>query len=117
MNIAPVQHVLRVFYRDYGNDLTIKSTAPESISSDRIGPLAEHLLASADSFLGVIDRNDTILQCYVADDPESLTLELVYPDATGCLRLTMPRQQALECLAALPDTFDESLLSGAQYIA
>ena len=117
MNTAPVQRVLRVFYRDYGNDLVIKSTAPESLLADRIEPLAEHLLASADNFLGVIDRNDTILQCYMADDPASITLELVYPESTGCLRLTLPRQQALHCLGALPESFDESFLPGAQYIA
>ena len=50
----------------------------------RIAPLAERLLVKADNFLGVVDRNDVILQCYVADARTLLTLELVHPEATGC---------------------------------
>ncbi len=117
MNDLPIQRVLRVFYRDYGRDVVIPSTAPESMPADRIGSLAEHVLGSADNFIGVVDRNDTILQCYLADDPARITLELVYPEAAGCLRLTLPRDQALDRLDALPELFDEALLPGAQYIA
>jgi hypothetical protein len=107
---------LRVFYRDYANDVTIASTRPESLQASRIVPLADRLLIAADNFLGVIDRNDVILQCYVDEDPADITLELVYPEATGCLRLTLPRDQAFDLLDRLPELFDESLLQGAQYI-
>ena len=117
MNSVAAQRVLRVFYRDYGRDVVIPSTAPESMPADRTVSLAEHLLDSADNFIGIVDRNDTILQCYLADDPAQITLELVYPEATGCLRLTLPRDQALGRLDALPELFDEALLPGAQYIA
>jgi hypothetical protein len=85
--------------------------------SDRVVPLADRLLVSADNFLGIVDRNDVILQCYVADDPADVVLELVFPESAGCLRLCVPREQALERLDGLPELFDESLLQGAQYIA
>ena len=117
MSDVPLERTLRVFYRDYGRDLVVPSTAPESLPADRVTALAEHILISEDSFLGMVDRNDTILQCYLADDAARLTLELVYPEASGCLRLTLPREQALERLADLPELFDEALLPGAQYIA
>lgn len=116
MSGARAQRVLQVFYRDYINAVTISSAQPEALQADRIVPLADRLLMPGDNFLGVVDRNDVILQCYVADDPADITLELVYPEASGCLRLTLPRGQALDRLDALPDLFDESLLQGAQYI-
>lgn len=116
MSGARAHRVLQVFYRDYVNDVTIKSSEPESLMANRIVPLADRLLASPDNFLGIVDRNDTILQCYIADDPAVVTLEVVYPEVTGCLRLTLPREQAFDRLDRLPDTFDESMLQGAQYI-
>lgn len=116
MSGARAHRVVRVFYRDYPNAVSISSAQPETLQANRIVPLAERLLVPGDNFLGVVDRNDVILQCYVADDPDEITLELVYPEATGCMRLTLPRQQALELLDALPEAFDESLLLGAQYI-
>lgn len=116
MNTPAAHRVLRVFYRDYDNAVSIASSQPESLLASRIVPLAEHLLVKGDNFLGVVDRNDVILQCYVADDPGALTLELVHPEASGCLRLTLPRDEALQCLDGLPESFDDSLLPGAQYI-
>lgn len=110
------QRVLRVFYRDYAHGVGIPSTHPEALAADRIVPLADRLLVASENFLGVVDANDVILQCYADDDPGMLTLELVYPEATGCLRLTLPREQALDRLDRLPEFFDESLLSGAQYV-
>ncbi|MGB5776723.1 MAG: hypothetical protein WBP89_18870 [Sedimenticolaceae bacterium] len=106
-----------VFYRDYLNDVSITSGQPESLPVSRVVPLARRLLVAADNFLGIVDRNDVILQCYTADDPGKLMLELIYPEAPGCLRLAMPREQALDFLDHLPDVFDDSLLQGAQYIA
>ena len=107
----------RVFYRDYRNDVSIASSQPESLPVSRVVPLAQRLLVSAENFLGIVDRNDVILQCYAADDLDKLMLELIYPEASGCLRLTMQREQALDLLGHLPDVFDDALLQGAQYIA
>jgi hypothetical protein len=116
MSTPAAHRVLRVFYRDYDNAVSIASSQPESLLASRIVPLADRLLVKEDNFLGVVDRNDVILQCYVADDLGALTLELVHPEASGCLRLTLPRDQALQCLDGLPELFDDSLLPGAQYI-
>jgi hypothetical protein len=116
MSGARAHRVLRVFYRDYLNDVTIPSTQPESLLANRIVPLADRLLASPDNFLGIVDRNDTILQCYLGDDPADVVLEVVFPEATGCLRLILPRGRALDLLDHLPEVFDERLLEGAQYI-
>ena len=116
MSGARAHRVLKVFYRDYLNAVTISSAQPEPLLANRVVALADRLLVPGDNFLGVVDRNDVILQCYVADNPEDVTLELVYPEANGCLRLTLPRDQAMERLDALPETFDESMLQGAQYI-
>ena len=116
MNGARAHRVLHVFYRDYINAVIISSAQPEALQANRIVPLADRLLVPGDNFLGVVDRNDVILQCYVADDPADINLELVYPEGSGCLRLTLPRRQALDRLDALPDLFDESLLKGALYI-
>jgi len=116
MSGARAHRVLQVFYRDYVNQVNISSTQPEPLQANRVVPLADRLLVPGDNYLGVVDRNDVILQCYVGDDPGEITLELVYPEARGCLRLTLPRDQALGRLDALPELFDESLLEGAQYI-
>ena len=107
---------LRVFYRDYANAVSISSAQPEALARDRIIPLAERLLSDADNFLGLVDASDAILQCYRADDGDDVTLELIYPEASGCLRLTLPHDRALAILDNLPETFDQSLLEGAQYI-
>lgn len=116
MSGARAHRVLQVFYRDYVNAVSIPSSRPESLLANRLVPLADRLLGSADNFLGIVDRNDTILQCYLADAPGEVVLEIVYPEATGCLRLAVAREHALDLLDRLPDTFDENLLQGAQYI-
>jgi hypothetical protein len=116
MNGARAHRVLQVFYRDYLNAVNISSAQPEALQASRIVPLADRLLVPGDNFLGVVDRNDVVLQCYVADDPDEITLELVFPEATGCMRLTLPRGHAFARLDDLPELFDESLLQGAQYI-
>lgn len=109
--------VMRVFYRDYANGVALSSAQPESLRADRIRPLAERLLDGADNFIGVVDRNDVILQLYCDDSDPAPVLELVYPEAPGCLRVKWPRERAMALLDALPDTFDEDLLPGAQYLA
>ena len=96
--------------------MSISSAQPEVLARDRVAPLAERLLHDADNFLGVVDASDAILQCYLSDGRDGVTLELVYPEASGCLRLTLPRERAFDCLDRLPDQFDESLLQGGQYI-
>lgn len=108
---------LRVFYRDHRAGVSVASSRPEAIRVDKIRALAERVLVPGDNFLGLVDRNDVILQCYVAEDPVEITLELIYPDASGCLRLTLARERALVRLDELPDVFDESVLPGAQYLA
>lgn len=116
MRPARAEHVFRVFYRDYAHGVSIASSQPEALLAGRVRALAERLLDHPDNFLGVVDRNDTILQSYAADQPGRLVLELIYPEATGCLRLELARDAALELLATLPAEFDESVLPGAQYL-
>ena len=62
--------VFKVFYKDYVNDVAIKSSEPEELSGDRIAPLAEVLLQHADNFLGIYDGKDTLLQAYLDDDEQ-----------------------------------------------
>ena len=107
----------KVFYRDYVNDVAISSTEPEELAGDRVAPRAEALLQHADNFLGVVDKNDLILQAYLDDDEQSVYLELLYPEGQGALRLQMSWADAVELLADLPAEFDESLLPGAQFIS
>ena len=116
MKAARAEHVFRVFYRDYAHAVSIPSSQPEALVAGRVRALAERLLGEPDNFLGVVDRNDTILQTYCADQPGRLVLELIYPEASGCLRLQLAREAALDLLATLPAEFDESLLPGAQYL-
>ena len=116
MKALHAHRVYRVFYRDYLNDVSIKSSEPESLLADRVVPLAEQLLVSADNFLGVVDRHDTILQCYLNDDSDEVVLELVMPEQPGCLRCILPRTTAMRRLAELPETFDAVLLPEAEQI-
>lgn len=110
-------HHVRVFYRDYGNDVSIASTAAEPLAVARVVPLAEALLSGPDNFLGIMDTEDAILQCYVSDQPDDVVLELLYPETDGCLRIVLPRAEAMARLADLPEQFDDTLLSGGQYVA
>ena len=110
------QRVLRVFYRDLEHGSAVSSLQPESLLADRIVPLAERILQHADNFIGVVDAADVVLQAYPGDNPDSVILELVYPDDQGVLRREMPRAEALALLSELPEAFDEQLLPGAQYI-
>ena len=116
MNAGQAGSPLRVFYRDYAAAVSISSAQPEVLARDRVAPLAERLLRDADNFVGVVDASDAILQCYRSDGRDRVTLELVYPEASGCLRLTLSREGALAILKNLPDNFDETLLQGGQYI-
>lgn len=110
------QLVFKVFYRDYVNGVAISSSEPEELAGERIAPLAEALLQHADNFLGVIDRNDLILQAYLDDDEQSVFLELLYPEGQGAMRLQMNWADAVDVLAKLPAEFDESLLPGGQFV-
>lgn len=116
MTAADGLHHFRVFYRDYANKVSISSAQPEVLAADRVAPLARRLLVDADNFLGIVDATDTILQCYLNDDGSQVSCELVYPEASGCLRLVLPKEQALALLEGLTETFSDSLLPGAQYI-
>jgi hypothetical protein len=116
MSPGGAQAVVRVFYRDYASGTSISSTKPESLLSDRLAPLAERLWASPDNFLGVVDRHDVILQSYVDDEPGMIVFELVYPEQTGALQLTVTRDEALRRLQDLPERFDDSLLPGARHV-
>lgn len=116
MTAQPAIRVLRVFYRDRRNAVAIPSSRPEPLMVSRIAPLAERLLDDPDNFLGVVDRNDVILQAYAADAPDRLTLELVYPDASACLRLDLARDVGLRLLGDLPECFDAALLPGAERV-
>lgn len=109
--------VFKVFYRDYVNGVAISSAEPESLAGDRIAPLAEALLQHADNFLGVVDRNDLILQAFLDDDEQTVFLELLYPEGKGAMRLQMNWADAVDVLAKLPAEFDESLLPGSQFIS
>jgi hypothetical protein len=107
---------LRVFYRDYVNAVNIPSSRPEALAVDRIPALAGRLWENSDNFVGVVDRNDVILQGYRDDDGDAIVLEMIYPEATGCLRLRVAGDEALVLMVDLPDVFDASLLRGARYI-
>ena len=109
--------VFKVFYRDYVNGVNISSAQPEALPAERVAPLAEALLQHADNFLGVVDRNDLILQAYLDDDEQSVFLELLYPEGQGAMRLQLPWADAVDLLASLPAEFDEGLLPGAQFVA
>jgi len=109
--------VFKVFYRDYVNGVAISSSEPEELAGDRIAPLAEALLQHADNFLGVVDKNDLIMQAYLDDDEQTVFLELLYPEGQGAMRLQMSWADAVDVLANLPAEFDESLLPGAQFVS
>ncbi len=114
--------VFKVFYRDYVNGVAISSSQPEELAGDRIAPLAEALLQHADNFLGVVDKNESILQAYLDDDEQTVFLELLYPEGRGPesragLRLQMSWADAVDILAQLPAEFDEALLPGAQPVS
>jgi len=111
------KRVFKVFYLDYVNGVAVSSAAPEPLAAERIAPLAETLLQHADNFLGVIDRNDLILQAYLDDDEQTVFVELLYPEGQGAMRLNMSWADAIELLTDLPEEFDESLLPGAQYVS
>ncbi len=104
-----------VFYRDYQHDVSISSASPEPLASDRMVPLAEHLLCNPDNFLGVEDAKHNVLQLY-ANEEGSITMELMYFESAGCLQLKRTRQQAMEILGKLPAVFEDGLLPGANYI-
>lgn len=108
--------VVRVFYRDYANGVSIPSSAPESLLLERLAPLADRIWSSADNFIGIVDRSDVILQCYAEDESRGIVFELVFPEQSGALQLILPREEALQRLRELPEHFDDSLLPGAQRI-
>ncbi len=108
--------VFKVFYKDYVNDVAIKSSEPEELSGDRIAPLAEVLLQHADNFLGIYDGKDTLLQAYLDDDEQTVFLELQYHEQQGGLQSKLPWADAFDILARLPAEFGDELLPDAKYI-
>ena len=111
--MAEKQQVFGVFYRDYAHEVAISSASPESLLAERLPALAERLLVNEDNYLGVVDRNEVILQLFLEDDGR-IVVELLRPNIPGYLRLVMPRAQALALLAHLPEAFGPELLPGAE---
>jgi hypothetical protein len=109
------QRVFGVFYRDYAHEVAVSSARPESLLADRIPALAERLLVNADNYLGVVDRNDVILQLYREDDSQ-VEVELLRPNTPAYLHCVMSLPEVLALLADLPEVFDASLLPGAELI-
>ncbi|WP_456375598.1 hypothetical protein [Thiolapillus sp.] len=104
----------RIYYCDFVHDSAISSSKPEFLAADRLVPLAEHLLAAQDNYLGVLDANDNILQFYMSG--KEMVVELLYPDAQGMMQCKLPLEKGMQLLASLPDEFSEQLLPGAAYI-
>lgn len=111
---APKQRVFGVFYHDYVNEVSVNSTQPQSLLATRIPDLARGLLVAEDNFLGVVDRNDVILQLFL--DGDAVAVELLKPDIAGCLRTRMPLAASLDLLGRLPEFFGVDLLPGAEWV-
>jgi hypothetical protein len=116
MTARRAERVVRVFYRDLANGVAVPSSRPEALMASRLVPLVERLLHGPDDFIGIVDRNDVVLQAYIGQDADEMTLELIHPEARGCRRLTLARAAALRLLQDLPERFDQSLLPGADYV-
>lgn len=106
----------KVFYKDYENNVSISSSNPDLVNSDRIKFLAESLLQHADNFLGIIDRNDVILQAYLDDDEQYIFLELIFPESTNFLQTRMNWTDAFNFLANLPIEFSRDSLPNAESV-
>lgn len=103
-----------IYYCDFIHDSSISSSKPEFLAADRLVPLAEHLLAAEDNYLGVLDGAETILQFYLSG--EDMVVELLYPEGKGMMQSKMPLEKGMKLLGSLPDTFTEELLPGASFI-
>jgi hypothetical protein len=104
----------QIYYCDFVHDSSISSSKPEFLAADRLVPLAEHLLAAQDNYLGVLDAHDNILQFYVSG--KDMIVELLYPDSQGMMQCKLPLDEGMQLLGNLPDEFSEELLPGATYI-
>lgn len=114
--MEPHEQLYRVFYRDYVHGVAISSTRPEALAASRLTALAEQLLQHADNFLGVVDDRDNVLQLYLDDDEQQVLVELLSPEAAGCLRARMSFERAYALLDDLPPAFGEDLLPGAERV-
>jgi hypothetical protein len=112
MRAGARQQVFGVFYRDYARDVAISSARPESLLGSRLPALAERLLVDADNFLGVVDRNENILQLY-RDRDGLVVVELLRPGRDDHEQARLPLEQVLQRLAHLPPDFDGRLLAVA----
>ena len=114
------QRFFDVFYRDYRHNVTISSAQPEPLDALRLAPLAEKLLESPDNFFGVVDREHTILQCYLDDEADAaepqVIMEMVFPENPGYYQARLSLADALALLDKLPDTFGNDMLPGGRFI-
>lgn len=104
----------KIYYCDFIHDSSISSSKPEFLAADRLVPLAEHLLAAEDNYLGVLDNAETILQFYLTG--KDMVVELLYPEGKGMLQSKMSLEEGMKLLGSLPDEFSEELLPGATFI-
>ncbi len=103
-----------VFYCDFVHDASISSANPEPLATDRLVPLAEHLLAAEDNYLGVVDKQENILQFYRSG--RQMVVELLHPNMPGLMQKKLPVDEAMQLLGNLPDDFSRDLLPGAAFI-
>jgi hypothetical protein len=109
------EKVFGVFYRDYAHEIAISSAHPESLLATRIPALAERLLVDRDNFLGIVDRNDAVLQLYQQDDG-TVAVELLRSGRGDFLRGSAPLAEVLALLADLPPVFVDDLVPNGRRI-
>ena len=97
-----------VFYCRHRTCDVIESYAPEPISTDHIPRLASDVLEETGDFLGLVDRDDCVLQfIYVAradDDEHPIRMEI--PDVSRKRNFVrhISNAELFELLRNLPDT-------------
>jgi hypothetical protein len=108
------QPVFKVFYQDYGTGEAVSSAQPRGLLRDALAPLAERLLSVPDNYLGVIDLDDRVLQCYGADTPGRVVVEFLLADGRGGWQAELGLDAVLELLRDLPEGLSADLLPDAR---
>ena len=115
-SINSTLNTYKVFYRDYEKNISISSSNPEVLNVNHIKLLAENLLQHADNFLGIVDKNDLILQAYLDDDEQNIFLELIFPERKDFLQTRLKWSDAFDLLSNLPREFIKNFLPNANFI-
>lgn len=104
--------ICRTFFQFTQTGESVSSSSPQDLSSAQVwAELVDHLV-DEDDYVGLLDRDDNVLQITRESASSPFRLEVVLTDSRASLVGNLSAEELKELLEKLPSRFNESGFPG-----